>query len=109
MTRDTTDFETPARAATSMIVGGRLFLTWRGLDIEAGPIILAGTFPMGTFPMRVARASLGRGLRGLIAHRFDRNRPDRPSPPARGAREPNGGSIDCHRCPSRSRRRRCPV
>jgi len=54
MTRDTTDFETPARSATSMIVGGRLFLTWRGLDIEVGTIILTGTFPMGTFPMRVA-------------------------------------------------------
>jgi hypothetical protein len=37
-----------------MIVGGRLFLTWRGLDIEVGPIILTGTFPMGTFPAKVA-------------------------------------------------------
>jgi hypothetical protein len=37
-----------------MIVGGGLFLTGRGLDIKVGPIILTGTFPMGTFPTRVA-------------------------------------------------------
>ena len=44
ITRETTDFETPARRATSMIVGG--------LDIEVTSIILTGTFPLGTFPMR---------------------------------------------------------
>src|SRR6266852_4923920 len=69
MTRETTDFETPARSATSMIVGGRAPSRMRGavrrvagraLDIEVRWIILAGTFPLGTFPTRI-RAGFLRG------------------------------------------------
>src|SRR5919109_1468628 len=53
-TRETTDLETPARAATSRIVGGRdpparLRPPDRPLDIGGWRHILAGTFPLGTF------------------------------------------------------------
>src|SRR5258708_31006436 len=46
MTRETSDFETPARAATSMIVGA-VSGGWDGLvvDICRARVILAGTFP----------------------------------------------------------------
>jgi hypothetical protein len=57
MTRETTDFETPAVRATSMIVAGRRGsdpvppVALVGLDMLGNRIILAGTFPLGTFPM----------------------------------------------------------
>src|SRR3989442_6697935 len=96
MTRETTDFESPARPATSMIVGTRAGAGGRfrvgALDIIRSRSILAGKFPWGHFPENKARGGGGRGTLGW----WGLEEKSRRQPPAGNAARRRRGRTSSH-------------